>query len=80
VVKLGGDGCHAAGPAGAEHAVPAPAVTATDSTGAGDAFNAGLMRALAAGEAWPDALHAATGLASALVARQSGARGITPRA
>jgi sugar/nucleoside kinase (ribokinase family) len=46
----------------------------TDTTGAGDAFNAGLVSALAAGRDWPDALTAATGLASSLLARPSNDR------
>ena len=47
VVKLGPRGCLAVGPDGTEIAVPAPAVTVADTTGAGDAFNAGLVHALA---------------------------------
>ncbi|MEA2254852.1 MAG: pfkB family carbohydrate kinase [Solirubrobacteraceae bacterium] len=42
-----------------------------DTTGAGDAFNAGLVAALARGASWPDALRAATRPASAVVARPS---------
>ncbi|HUO71286.1 MAG TPA: carbohydrate kinase family protein [Solirubrobacteraceae bacterium] len=74
VVKLGPRGCLAAGPDGAELAVPAPAVSAADTTGAGDAFNAGLVRALSEGSAWPDALEAATQFASTIVARPSSER------
>jgi sugar/nucleoside kinase (ribokinase family) len=74
VVKLGARGCFAAGPDGAELRVPAPAVRIVDSTGAGDAFNAGLIAALAEGESWPDALRSATSTASAIIARPSGER------
>jgi sugar/nucleoside kinase (ribokinase family) len=74
VVKLGADGAMAFGPGGDRLTCPAPAVDPTDTTGAGDAFNAGLLAALASGSAWPDALTAATGLASSLVARPSNHR------
>ncbi len=74
VIKLGPDGCLAFGPHGGRLASPAPVVEPTDTTGAGDAFNAGLLGALAAGRDWADALHAATGLASSLVARPSNHR------
>src|SRR3954447_23987914 len=71
VVKLGADGCMAFGPHGGRLAAGAPVVEPMDTTGAGDAFNAGLVAALAAGEDWPAALGAATELASSLVARPS---------
>jgi sugar/nucleoside kinase (ribokinase family) len=74
VVKLGSRGCFAAGPDGVELSVPAPAVQIADTTGAGDAFNAGLIAALAAGHDWPAALQAATGLASRIIARPSSER------
>jgi argininosuccinate lyase len=74
VVKLGPAGCHAVGPDGREYAVPAPVVDVVDTTGAGDAFNAGLIDALASGADWPAALEAATRLASAIVARPSNDR------
>lgn len=74
VVKLGARGCLAAGPDGAELAVPAPATTVTDTTGAGDTFNAGLVRALAGGASWPEALAAATRFASELISRPSSER------
>jgi argininosuccinate lyase len=78
VVKLGPDGCFAAGPDGVELSVDAPAIELVDSTGAGDSFNAGLIRALADGERWPDALAGATALASAIVSRPSTARYALP--
>jgi sugar/nucleoside kinase (ribokinase family) len=62
------------GPGGGRLTSPAPAVNPRDTTGAGDAFNAGLVAALASGRDWPDALTAATGLASSLVARPSNHR------
>jgi sugar/nucleoside kinase (ribokinase family) len=74
VVKLGPRGCFAAGPDGVELRVAAPTVEVVDSTGAGDAFNAGLVNALAGGRDWPEALTAATELASTIVSRPSGAR------
>jgi sugar/nucleoside kinase (ribokinase family) len=74
VVKLGPEGCIAFGPNGGRLSSPAPVIEPTDTTGAGDAFNAGLVSALAAGRDWPDALTAATGLASSLLARPSNDR------
>jgi sugar/nucleoside kinase (ribokinase family) len=71
VTKLGARGCLAAGPDGAEFAASAPAVAVADTTGAGDAFNAALMHALAAGSEWPEALVAATAFASAVISRPS---------
>jgi sugar/nucleoside kinase (ribokinase family) len=78
VVKLGPRGCFAAGPDGAALSAPAPAVRVGDSTGAGDAFNAGLIAALAADASWPEALGQATALASAVVSRRSGERHAFP--
>jgi sugar/nucleoside kinase (ribokinase family) len=69
VVKLGSRGCLAVGPDGAQLTAPAPAVAARDTTGAGDAFNAGLVHALSEGAQWPAALRAATRFASAIIAR-----------
>lgn len=71
VVKLGQSGCFAAGPDGAEIAVRAPAVTVADTTGAGDAFNAGLVHALARGAGWREALTEATRFATAIISRPS---------
>ena len=74
VIKLGARGCLAAGPDGAELTAAAPVVAAADTTGAGDAFNAGLVHALSEGGAWPQALEAATRFASAIIARPPGDR------
>jgi argininosuccinate lyase len=74
VVKLGARGCLAVGPDGAELTAPAPDVPVVDSTGAGDAFNAGLVAALAEGLDWPTALRSATSLATAIASRPSDAR------
>jgi sugar/nucleoside kinase (ribokinase family) len=74
VVKLGARGCMAVGPDRVELEAAAPAVESADTTGAGDAFNAGLVHALSEGAEWPEALAAATGFASAIIARPSGAR------
>jgi sugar/nucleoside kinase (ribokinase family) len=74
VVKLGARGCLAVGPGGAQLTAAAPAVTAVDTTGAGDAFNAGLVHALSDGADWPAALTAAARFASAIIARPPGER------
>ncbi len=68
-VKLGARGAFAAGPLGAELAVAAERVEVHDSTGAGDAFNAGLIAALGDGEDWPAALRAGTALAASIISR-----------
>jgi sugar/nucleoside kinase (ribokinase family) len=73
IVKLGPQGCIAVGP-GQEHQVAAPSVQATDTTGAGDAFNAGLLYALSDGTGLPEALRLATRLATTVVSRPSGNR------
>jgi sugar/nucleoside kinase (ribokinase family) len=74
VVKLGPRGCLAVGPDGAEFAVPAPSASVADTTGAGDAFNAGLIHALSSGLGWHEALTAATRFATAIVSRPSDGR------
>jgi sugar/nucleoside kinase (ribokinase family) len=74
VVKLGARGCLAVGPDEAELTAAAPVVVAADTTGAGDAFNAGLVHALSEGADWPQALGAATHFASAIIARPPGER------
>jgi argininosuccinate lyase len=74
VVKLGPRGCLAVGPGGQELSAAAPVVDVADTTGAGDAFNAGLIVALADGADWPAALEAATRMATEIIARPSDAR------
>lgn len=74
VVKLGPEGCVATGPDLAVHRATAPTVEVIDTTGAGDAFNAGLMDALAAGEPWEQVLPTASTLASVVISRSSGDR------
>ena len=74
VVKLGPRGCLAVGPDGAQLAISAPAVAVADTTGAGDAFNAGLVHALARGAAWPEALASATRFATTIISRPSDRR------
>jgi sugar/nucleoside kinase (ribokinase family) len=74
VVKLGSSGCFAVGPDGTEIAVPASPVIVADTTGAGDAFNAGLVHALAHGASWSDALTMATRFATTVVSRPSNDR------
>lgn len=74
IVKVGPEGCLAVGPDDRVLRASAARVEVVDTTGAGDAFNAGLMDALSAGVAWPDALRAAVLLASVVVSRPSGDR------
>lgn len=78
VVKLGRQGSVAAGPDGTVHRAVAPHVEVVDTTGAGDAFNAGLMSAVGEGRPWPDALRTASAVASTVVSRPSGDRYPTP--
>jgi sugar/nucleoside kinase (ribokinase family) len=73
VAKLGENGCVAFGP-GEEHRVPAPFVRVSDTTGAGDSFNGGLLYALASGAEWSEALRFATRVASTVVSRSSANR------
>jgi sugar/nucleoside kinase (ribokinase family) len=70
VAKLGVNGCAAFGP-GEDYRVPAPSVRVSDTTGAGDAFNGGLLYAMSRGTKWLGALHFATRLASTVVSRPS---------
>lgn len=74
VVKRGASGCLAVGPGGSELAAAAPVTTVADTTGAGDAFNAGLVHALARGESWRDALATATRFATRIISRPSAER------
>jgi sugar/nucleoside kinase (ribokinase family) len=74
VVKLGPRGSFAVGPDGTEIAVPAPAVTVADTTGAGDSFNAGLVHALARGAKWGEALTIAARFATTIISRPSNNR------
>jgi sugar/nucleoside kinase (ribokinase family) len=74
VVKLGARGCLAVGPGDTELTAAAPVVIAADTTGAGDAFNAGLVYALSESSDWPQALAAATRFASTIIARPPGER------
>ncbi len=74
VVKLGVRGCFAVGPGASELRAPAQQVAVVDSTGAGDAFNAGLIAALGDGHSWPQALRAGAALAAEILARPWGER------
>jgi sugar/nucleoside kinase (ribokinase family) len=67
VVKLGARGAVWARGDGQVLAAPAPEVTTIDTTGAGDAFAAGLLAALAAGQEPAAALHAAVALGARAV-------------
>jgi sugar/nucleoside kinase (ribokinase family) len=71
VIKLGSAGCLAVGPNGAVLRADAPQVHVVDTTGAGDAFNAGLVCALVRRERWEEALRLATHVASAVISRPS---------
>lgn len=71
VVKLGARGCLAIGPDGERLSAPAEPVAVADSTGAGDAFNAGLITALGEGHAIGAALRAANALAGRILRRPS---------
>lgn len=70
IVKLGPEGCVAAGPSKRLRA-EVPSVRVTDTTGAGDALNAGLLYSLSHGASWAEALTFATRLASTVVSRPS---------
>jgi ribokinase len=72
VVTLGAKGCVWAHATGFEH-VPAPAVRALDTTGAGDAFNGALAVALARGEPLSGALRHAVRAGSAATLRRGAA-------
>jgi sugar/nucleoside kinase (ribokinase family) len=71
VVKRGAQGSLAVGPDHAEFSVTAPKVNVADTTGAGDAFNAGLIRARLADMPWEAAVRFATVLASTVISRSS---------
>ncbi|HEX7993466.1 MAG TPA: carbohydrate kinase family protein [Streptosporangiaceae bacterium] len=71
IVKRGARGAVGAGPGRARFAVPAPQVSVIDTTGAGDAFNAGIVRARMEGRPWKEAARFATLLASTVVSRPS---------
>jgi sugar/nucleoside kinase (ribokinase family) len=80
VLTWGGEGATAYSADGITRSVPAPSVQAVDSTGAGDAFAAGLCHALAQGIAMDAALTEAVRWGSAKVARDGSAlRGETVR-
>ncbi len=71
IVKRGAQGSLAVGPKRAEFAIDAPQVSVVDTTGAGDAFNAGIVRARLEGMPWQEAVRFATLLASTVVSRAS---------
>jgi sugar/nucleoside kinase (ribokinase family) len=57
VVKRGAEGALAVGPDGRLVHAPAMPVTPVDTTGAGDSFDAGFLRAWLEGDSIPDALR-----------------------
>jgi sugar/nucleoside kinase (ribokinase family) len=71
VVKLGARGALAAIPDGPIVRLPAAPVRVVDTTGAGDAFNAGLMHALAGGAELDEAARFGVAVGSAVVGRDS---------
>jgi argininosuccinate lyase len=71
VVKRGALGALAVGPDDAEFMIEAPEVNVIDTTGAGDAFNAGIVRARLEELPWDKAVRFATLLASTVVSRPS---------
>jgi sugar/nucleoside kinase (ribokinase family) len=71
IVKRGPKGSMAVGPGGTQFAIMAPAVQVADTTGAGDAFNAGILQARSEGRPWDEAIGFATLLASTVVSRPS---------
>lgn len=71
VVKCGAAGVVAVAPDGHVTRVPARPAAVRDTTGAGDAFNAGVVHALAQGATWPEALAFASHVAAAVVSRPS---------
>jgi len=79
VVTLGAAGAVAVDDAGRHAAAAAPAVTAVDTTGAGDAFTGALGHRLAAGDALPTALRFAV-LVGALSVTRPGAQPSFPTA
>jgi ribokinase len=76
VVTLGAEGAVAYGGA-APLRIPTPAVSAVDTTGAGDAFNGALAVALGEGQPLPDALRFAAA-AGALACTRRGVRDALP--
>lgn len=71
ILKLGPEGSMVIGPDGAMLRTAAPSVRVTDTTGAGDAFNGGLLHALDAAGELSEASPFATRVASTLVSRPS---------
>jgi len=76
IVKLGAEGCMVSSPVGTQMVPAAAVATVIDTTGAGDAFNAGFLAARHAGQNVAQAAAAANRFA-ALVIQQRGA--ILPR-
>lgn len=78
VVKRGALGALVARPGQRTTAHPAPEVRVRDSTGAGDAFNAGLLHRLADGADLADAAGYAVRVAATVIVRPSHDRAFTP--
>jgi sugar/nucleoside kinase (ribokinase family) len=71
VVKRGPSGVVASGPSGERLAIPAPAVVAVDTTGAGDSLAAGMLADLSVGREMSQALVTGVRVASTVVGRAS---------
>lgn len=79
-VKLGADGALAVGPDGVVVRVAAPAVEAVDTTGAGDAFDAGFLAASIDGRSLDDALRLAVACGALSTRAPGGTEGQPTRA
>jgi 2-dehydro-3-deoxygluconokinase len=66
-VELGADGAVAAADGAVDHVAAEPGLEVVDSTGAGDAFNAGYLQARLRGHAPPGAARAGNRLAAAAI-------------
>lgn len=78
VVKRGARGALLARPGAPLSVHATPEVAVRDSTGAGDAFNAGLLHRLAGGADAADAVEYGTRVAATVISRPSDDRAFTP--
>ncbi|WP_307845764.1 carbohydrate kinase family protein [Saccharomonospora sp. NB11] len=78
VVKCGPQGALVVSPDGSAEQCPTPQVTVQDSTGAGDAFNAGLLHRLAEGASPAEAADYGVRVAATVISRPSHDRRFAP--